>query len=176
MVRMPIELADLDAAWLAGLLEGEGSFMRAPPSDPRRPIVALSMTDEDVVQRAARLMANGHYARSDRRPGKWKPTFRVFVKGAPAVELMRALRPLMGTRRQAQIDAALASFRSSPDHPNNKRYDWPSDEELLELRRTMSWRQLAARIGCTHTAVRRRVFSILRKLWCREGAGEPGCL
>ena len=31
--------------WLAGLLEGEGTFMTGPPSSPGLPVIAVNMTD-----------------------------------------------------------------------------------------------------------------------------------
>ena len=37
--------------WLAGLLEGEGSFMTGPPSSPGLPVIAVNMTDQDVMAR-----------------------------------------------------------------------------------------------------------------------------
>jgi hypothetical protein len=42
-------------AWLAGLLEGEGSFSRGLPSNPTKPIISLHMVDEDVVARVAAI-------------------------------------------------------------------------------------------------------------------------
>jgi hypothetical protein len=56
----PDDVPCSDLHWLAGLLEGEGSFLKGPPSAPRHPILALQMTDEDVVARVA--------AMSDARP------------------------------------------------------------------------------------------------------------
>jgi hypothetical protein len=41
--------------WLAGLLEGEGSFTAGPPSSPRMPVISVNMTDEDVVARLGRI-------------------------------------------------------------------------------------------------------------------------
>ena len=35
--------------WLAGWLEGEGSFLAPPPSDPRRPRISAQARDQDVV-------------------------------------------------------------------------------------------------------------------------------
>lgn len=97
-------------AWLAGLLEGEGSFLAAPPSDLGRARVALSMCDEDVVARVARLWGVS-YCRTNHheRSPKWKPAFRVTLRGAKAIEVMLAVRPHMGTRRQSQIDFAVTS-------------------------------------------------------------------
>ena len=41
--------------WLAGLLEGEGSFMTGPPSSPGLPVIAVNMTDQDVMARLGRI-------------------------------------------------------------------------------------------------------------------------
>ncbi len=51
MFVKPSHVDPLELHWLAGLLEGEGSFMVGPPSDPRRPAIAVQMTDEDVMRR-----------------------------------------------------------------------------------------------------------------------------
>lgn len=110
-VRIGMHLTNDDAQWLAGLLEGEGSFLAGPPSARNVPRVALEMTDRDVVVRAARLLAVGSVHRGDRHPERgWKPAYRIALKGARAVRTMLALRPLLGEARRAQIDAALASY------------------------------------------------------------------
>jgi hypothetical protein len=44
-----------------------------------------------------------------------------------------------------------------PDSPYNRRYQWPGDAALLEMRRTVSLREMAKVIGCTHKAVDRRL-------------------
>lgn len=97
--------------WLAGLLEGEGSFGAAPPSEPNRPRIALAMTDEDVVGKVAVLFGQSYaHCRKDSRNPNWKPYYRVQVRGKKAVELMTSLYPLMSSRRQRQIDSALSNY------------------------------------------------------------------
>jgi hypothetical protein len=95
--------------WLAGLLEGEGSFMTGPPSSPRRPVISINMNDEDVVARLGRIFARKVYVVRPRSI-RWQTSYQVRVQGADAVRWMTLLRPLMGSRRQAQIDRALASY------------------------------------------------------------------
>ncbi len=95
--------------WLAGLLEGEGSFFRGSPSAPHSPVLTLQMTDEDVVARAALMF--GRKVSSWQSPNpRWQRTFIVRLKGIKAVAWMTAVRPLMGQRRQMQIDQAVASY------------------------------------------------------------------
>jgi hypothetical protein len=105
----PIDVDALDLAWLAGLLEGEGSFMTGPPSSPRLPAIQMTMVDEDVVQRAARIMGCRVFTIKPRKRN-WKVAYAIRLRGESAVAWMRALRPLLGSRRQLQVDAALASY------------------------------------------------------------------
>jgi hypothetical protein len=99
--------------WLAGLLEGEGSFMAGPPSNPRMPVISVHMTDEDVMARLGRIFARKVYMVMPRNP-RWRTTYQVRVQGGNAVRWMTLLRPLMGARRQAQIDRAIASYDPRP--------------------------------------------------------------
>ena len=109
----PHDIQVQDLHWLAGLLEGEGSFQAGPPSAPRYPVVALQMTDEDVVTRVATMFG--------RKVGRWqsgnareRPVFLVRITGSKAVAWMTALHPLMGERRRMQIDRAVASYAPTP--------------------------------------------------------------
>lgn len=95
--------------WLAGILEGEGSFCPAPPSKKNAISISVEMVDEDVVEKIAEIFKIAHCA-PQKRQAHWKQSYRVILRGARAAALMRQLRPLMGSRRQAQIDKALASF------------------------------------------------------------------
>ena len=97
---------DNDLYWLAGLLEGEGAFLHGPPSSPSVPMIRLVMTDLDVVDRVAAMIGRTVQRNTQRSPHH-KPSFSTSVKGASAVHFMRLLRPSLGARRQAQIDAAL---------------------------------------------------------------------
>jgi hypothetical protein len=99
--------------WLAGLLEGEGSFMVGPPSSPGLPVIAVNMTDHDVMARIGRIFERKvHLVRP--RNARWQTSYQVRVLGRDAVRWMSLLRPLMGSRRQAQIDRALASYAPRP--------------------------------------------------------------
>lgn len=102
---------ECDLAWVAGLLEGEGHFGIARPQNGLAyPLIQLKMCDEDVVRRAASLLRAPTPRRALPREIRWKTTFDAKVVGAPAAEWMRRLRPLMGARRGAAIDAALAAY------------------------------------------------------------------
>jgi hypothetical protein len=99
--------------WLAGLLEGEGSFMMGPPSSPGLPVIAVNMTDHDVMARLGRIFGRKVHALKPRN-ARWRTSYQVRVNGGAAVRWMTVLRPLMGLRRQGQIDRALASYAPRP--------------------------------------------------------------
>jgi hypothetical protein len=113
-----------DRYWLAGLLEGEGSFHtsthRKPSGTHNYAIIEVSMTDEDVIRRAGTLMGAPSRLQNppSRRAKGWKPQWRVRLFGSKASSLMRDLRPLMGERRRRQIDDAL---KRSAENSNPSR-------------------------------------------------------
>jgi hypothetical protein len=70
----------VEIAWLAGLLEGEGSFMPGPPSNPRMPIVCLAMNDADVMARVGRLLGR-KVVPLRRRSEHWQQSYQLRVRG-----------------------------------------------------------------------------------------------
>jgi hypothetical protein len=70
----------VELAWLAGLLEGEGSFMPGPPSDPRMPIICLAMNDEDVMARVGRMLGR-KVLPVKRRSERWRQSYQLRVHG-----------------------------------------------------------------------------------------------
>jgi len=105
---------------LQALPDGEGTSLKGPPSRPGYPIVAVEMTDEDVVGRVAGLWGCSYQAVSPRK-SHHKGSYRVRLTGSSAVAVMQAVYPLLGKRRQGQINAALASYIRRPVGGQNKK-------------------------------------------------------
>jgi hypothetical protein len=76
--------------WLAGLLEAEGSFVAAPPSDPKRPRISLAMTDADIVERVSRLFGGTAIQQQAGRVQGWKATYRTLVGNSRLVSPWQA--------------------------------------------------------------------------------------
>jgi hypothetical protein len=108
-VPLPADVPPEELHWLAGLLEGEGSFLTGPPSRPNMPVIAIQMTDQDVIERVAALFGRKAHA-ATRREEHWRQSWMLRLSGHRAVEWMLVLRPLMGSRRKAQIDRALSCY------------------------------------------------------------------
>jgi hypothetical protein len=94
-----------DTIWLAGLLEGEGTFDLHRDRYPR---VRVAMTDRDVVGRAATLFGSSIRLSLKRLP--YKATWHAEITGAKAVAIMRAVLPHMGSRRSGKIAEILGAF------------------------------------------------------------------
>jgi len=101
-VFTPWPPGERELGWLAGLLEGEGSFYQTKEGYPA---ISIGMNDEDVIAHAAKLMG---VSVSPFVPKTGKTTYRVHIKSrVRAGRIMSTLYPLMGERRQRQIVAAL---------------------------------------------------------------------
>lgn len=102
------ELSREDALWLAGLLEGEGTFDLHRKKYPR---VRVGMSDRDVVGRAATLM--GAQVRLSLKPYPNSAMFHAEISGTKAVVIMEEVLPHMGARRSAKIATVLGWARLS---------------------------------------------------------------
>lgn len=149
---MLIENSDLH--WLSGLLEGEGSFLKGPPSTPRQPRISLTMTDEDIIQRVAALWNVKYHCAGKRRclQNNWAPAWGVCLKGGRAVSLMKQLKPLMGRRRQLQIERAIASYESIP-HPTTRLNENAVSEIKGLLKNRIAVKILAAQYNVNKSTI-----------------------
>lgn len=112
---------ELETAWIAGLLEGEGAFMLSRNLVKNRegrvylyPKIVINMTDRDIIQRVCTLWQTKLYELPMYRDDR-KPAYRAHKTGAPAVEVMKAIYPHMGERRKAKIDEILSEWDARPN-------------------------------------------------------------
>lgn len=112
-----------ELVWLAGILEGEGSFF-CLQGKPGNLSVSAGMTDHDVIQRVHRAATVG-YVIGPYRPKNpaHKPfwTWRV-GRTCDAAALMMTVYPLMGERRQEKIRELLLGWRPTPVRRRNGKY------------------------------------------------------
>ena len=97
-------LAPRDIHWLAGILEGEGTF-----GDRRR--IRLKMTDRDVVERVAKLWKRPLVVEK-LQPNR-KQAYSTAIGSIDAIGWMMTLYSLLGTRRQTKIRQILADWKST---------------------------------------------------------------
>jgi len=141
--------------WLVGLLEGEGTFLPGPPSNPNSPRIALLMTDKDIVQKVARLWGMSfHEASSAQIKSKgWTLPYKTTLRGTKAVALMKLLQPYLGIRRQVQVTKALRNY-----DPNLRKLNSSKLTEALVTtirHESGSIREIARRYGVSHATISR---------------------
>lgn len=102
-------IRSVDIAWLAGLLEGEGSFRMSE----RSIAIPVTMTDRDIVERAATLLGGRVYKVAESRSERpRKQPWRAQVKGPRAAGWMMTLYSFLGIRRREQVRRGLAAWRA----------------------------------------------------------------
>jgi len=100
-----------DAAWLAGIIDGEGC-LDSPRGNPR---IRIKMSDHDVVLRAATLMgASTYYENIEGR----KSLLVAQITGARAVEVMREILPQLGSRRSQKASSITLAYLHRPAAKN----------------------------------------------------------
>jgi hypothetical protein len=114
-------LSEFELGWIAGLLEGEGSFSvrkgNRKYGSSCTPTIQLTSTDEDVVKRLHELIPSASFCRPTRKTKGNKQTYRWALSNSEAVtDVLIVLFPLMGKRRQNRIREVLA-------HPTFLRYE-----------------------------------------------------
>lgn len=148
-------MSEKELMYLAGLLEGEGSFLAGAPSAPNKIRVTVQMTDRDVVEKVAVMFGDKAVLRAVPRNSRWKTTYRTTVTGRAAADLMRRLYPHMGVRRRAQIDRVLAEYvYREPGEASRKLSDADVQQIQAELG-TSSLSTLARKYAVTRVVIRR---------------------
>lgn len=109
-------MTEAEVAWLAGFLEGEGTFYikSQPNRNYRIPTIKVGGCDKDVIERAAKLLGSESLQFERRRQEHWKDQWKVQVYGKRAVGIMQQVLPLMGERRATKIKEVISAWETRP--------------------------------------------------------------
>jgi hypothetical protein len=105
---------DLETAWLAGFLEGEGYFAINYQPNAKNPRllyerIAITSTDRDVLEHVKELIGSGGIVGPLRvRKSTHTPTHQYMATGSFARNAMMKILPLMHKRRADRIRRVLA--------------------------------------------------------------------
>lgn len=135
--------------WLAGWLEGEGSFISSSNGQTRCVIRAAS-TDLDVIKKVANLLGGIVHKENKRPNGKehWKTVYCTAQYGKKAKNLMLEMYPIMGNRRKIQIDNAVNNYK-----PQEKKFNAEIVSKIKLLAGTMSQKDIAKMFNTARTTV-----------------------
>ncbi len=113
-------LSEFELGWVAGLLEGEGSFSvkrsKRKNGFSCTPAIQLTSTDEDVAVRLHKLIPAASVCKPRRKTKGGKRVYKWSLSRSAVVsDLLICIFPLMSGRRQDKIREVLA-------HPTFERY------------------------------------------------------
>jgi len=97
--------------WIAGLLEGEGTFGIWKHNSPT---IAITSTDRDVLYRVAAILGCNVRGPYNQTGLGSKDVYVCSLKGGSAIEWMMTLFPLMSYRRKEAIKEVILKWRLVP--------------------------------------------------------------
>jgi len=102
----PRDIPPAEGAWLAGILEGEGSFI-----SKGRPRIQVAMTDQDIITRLAELTGVGRVHQVRRQRPHHKDAWLWAVSRPVHVEhIIRLVLPWLGQRRTVAAKEVLSQI------------------------------------------------------------------
>lgn len=143
---------DTEIAWVAGLLEGEGSFLTQ--TSGYSPRITCQMTDLDVLNKVHQL-CGGTLHPVTKRQEHWKDCWIWRISGDPAAEVMKSILPHMGSRRSEKIQSVLDTWYTNgrPYRQASTLRDQAAREYLDGLG---SLREIGRKYGFNYESIRRR--------------------
>lgn len=110
---------ELERHWIAGILEGEGSFYwQTSNRNYKNPGIRVEMCDLDILERLTTITKIGHitvcnHTKAKRYSSNWSPSWAWQVtRKVDVVALMISIYPLMGERRKAKIHSLIEGVKS----------------------------------------------------------------
>ena len=125
-----------DIAWLAGLFEGEGTFIwKKTGTFYGVPMARIKMADKDIIERVQVFLGGNIYEEKERQEG-WKRQYCLAYQGNTAMRIMLLLRPYMGIRRSKRIDDLLTIWTNRPGvrRGSDSQLSKLTTEQVLEIR------------------------------------------
>ena len=150
------QLNDLERGWIAGLLEGEATFLINHGSAR----IICEMTDFDVIKRLHDLCGGTVSYPKYRAKEHYKKTAKWQISGPKAADLMVSILPLMFSRRSAKIEGILDSVGLE----NQRKRDAKEEKEKFikdiaekYLRGEGTYRSLAEQYSVSKNTIYRKV-------------------
>ena len=101
--------SEKDLYYIAGLLEGEGSFTSTHSNTARYISIKIKMTDKDIIDWVADMWETTVYMQE--YDNHWKTSYTTQLRRkAECIEFLKLIHPLMGTRRSQRIQEILEEF------------------------------------------------------------------
>ena len=102
-------LTSSEIAWVAAMLEGEGSFTL---QSQKYPVIRFSSSDLDIASRMAGLLGTNKVYKKSVAKEHYKSMYMVNVTSIDGIAWMMTIYTFMGNRRRARIKELINVWRS----------------------------------------------------------------
>jgi hypothetical protein len=94
-----LSISDVEAAFLAGIIEGEGSLTHSGPNHPR---VTITNTNEKLIYYLKSLLNEAHPSLTlTVRNKRWKPCYTIIIDNLPAIyAVLLRIKPYLVSKRE----------------------------------------------------------------------------
>lgn len=140
--------------YVAGILDGEGSFMTA--TGGYTPRVQLHMTDLDVLETVQKVTGCGTIHQITKRQEHWKQSWAWRCSGKEAISVMNAVLPYMSRRRSQKINEVIKIWNDRCSDVSETRNTVKIAAQEYQDGRG-SFRDLGQKYGISRTAIWREV-------------------
>ncbi|MGA2663464.1 MAG: hypothetical protein ABSF83_00765 [Nitrososphaerales archaeon] len=112
-----------DRAWVAALIQGEGSITccYVPATDSTSALLTVGNTDSSTIARFSNLTGLSSHTKPKQRGPKWMPIYVKNIYGIRAIRLLRETLPFLEGAKLREAEKALAFFDSNGYHQGRVR-------------------------------------------------------
>lgn len=116
------KLLETDAAYIAGIVDGEGtiSLLRHHAGEFRRPVVSVANTDYALLQYLLDTIGAGRITNKRTAKRHHTPSFTFVVYSRQALALLEQITPFLRTYKRARAELLLQSYLALT--PRNGKY------------------------------------------------------
>ena len=122
MLNVVRSLSDAEAAYIAGVVDGEGtiSLVRHHGGENRRPVVSVANTELELLQYVRTAVGAGRITRKRISRSHHTPSFVFVVYSRQALALLQQITPFLRTHKRKRAELLLKSYLTLT--PRNGRY------------------------------------------------------
>jgi LAGLIDADG-like domain len=133
--RIVRSLPPVDAAYLGGLIDGEGTvtLSRRHANERRQLVVRIANTDRALLEYALRVMGAGKITSKRIASERHTPSFCFTVTNRQALEMLRQIEPFLRTYKKQRTTLALTHYVRVT--PRNGKYSPALNVERLNFER-----------------------------------------
>lgn len=115
-------LSPTEAAYIAGIVDGEGTITLTPmyAGENRRLVVSVSSTERYLLDYVLKSVGIGQITTKRTYSSKHMPSFTFRVRNRQALELLKHITPFLQTYKRQRADLALRHYLALT--PRNGKY------------------------------------------------------